>query len=121
MNPPTVEGWHTGGEWINSGALINRVNFVADRLRDTSSPGVQAMARRIGNNGGNMTTDTFVDRCLYEMGLASVDEETYGQLVSHVDTGGPIVYGGNGEFEGFSERVADMLALIAGTKEYQFG
>ena len=67
LNPPTVEGWHTGGEWINSGALINRVNFVADRLRDTSSPGVQAMARRIGNNGGNMTTDTFVDRCLYEM------------------------------------------------------
>ena len=39
LNPPTVEGWHTGGEWINSGALINRVNFVADRLGDTSSPG----------------------------------------------------------------------------------
>ena len=121
LNPPTVEGWHTGGEWINSGALINRVNFVADRLRDTSSPGVRAMARRIGNNGGAMTTGSFVDRCLYEMGLAGVDEETHGQLVSHAETGGPIVYRENGEFEGFSERVADMLALIAGTKEYQFG
>ena len=79
------------------------------------------MARRIGNNGGTMSTGAFVDGCLHEMGLASVDEETYGQLVSHVEMGGPIVYGENGEFEGFSERVADMLALIAGTKEYQFG
>ena len=121
LNPPTVEGWHTGGEWINSGALINRVNFVAERLRDTSSPGVRAMARRVGDNGGTMATGTFVDRCLFEMGLDSVDDETYGQLVSQVENGGPIVYGENGEFDGFSERVADMLALIAGTKEYQFG
>ena len=94
---------------------------MADRLRDTSSPGVKAMARRVGNNGGALTTDTFIDRCLFEMGLDSVDEETYGQLVSQAEMDGPIVYGENGEFEGFSERVADMLALIAGTKEYQFG
>ena len=79
------------------------------------------MARRIGNNGGAITTGTFIDRCLFEMGLESVDEETYGQLVTQAELGGTIVYGENGEFEGFSERVADMLALIAGTKEYQFG
>ena len=27
LNPPSVEGWHTGAEWINSGALMRRVNF----------------------------------------------------------------------------------------------
>ncbi|MBI4305546.1 MAG: DUF1800 domain-containing protein, partial [Chloroflexi bacterium] len=32
INPPTVEGWHTGREWIDSGFLIERVNFTADRL-----------------------------------------------------------------------------------------
>ena len=121
LNPPSVEGWHTGGEWINSGALINRVNFVADRLRDTSRPGVQAMARRVRGGGGSMDADTFVSRCLNEMGLGAVDEETYGQLVHHAEIGGPIVSGGNGEFDGFSGRVGNMLALIAGTKEYQFG
>lgn len=121
LNPPSVEGWHTGGEWINSGALINRVNFVADRLRNTSSPGIGAMARRIGSNGGALTTEAFVDRCLGEMGLRSVDAETYGQLVQQAEAGGPVVYGEDGEFEGFSQRVADMLALIAGVKEYQFG
>jgi hypothetical protein len=30
LNPPSVEGWHTGPEWINSGSLMARINFVAD-------------------------------------------------------------------------------------------
>lgn len=121
LNPPSVEGWHTGGEWINSGSLINRVNFVADRLRETSRPGVRAMVRRIGGGSGSMDADTFVSRCLREMGLGAVDDETYEQLVHQADIGGPIVFGENGEFQRFSDRVGSMLALIAGTKEYQFG
>ena len=28
LNPPTVEGWHTGKEWIDSGTLVER-----DQLR----------------------------------------------------------------------------------------
>jgi len=32
LNPPTVEGWHTGAEWINSGTLIDRINFAAGLL-----------------------------------------------------------------------------------------
>ena len=36
LNPPTVEGWHEGTEWINSGALVDRVNFVAQSLGDTA-------------------------------------------------------------------------------------
>ena len=41
LDPPSVEGWHTGREWINSGALVKRVNFVSDRLSDTALPGVK--------------------------------------------------------------------------------
>ena len=26
LNPPTVEGWHTGSEWIDSGTLSERIN-----------------------------------------------------------------------------------------------
>ena len=29
LNPPSVEGWHTGKEWINSGSLMSRINFTA--------------------------------------------------------------------------------------------
>ena len=79
------------------------------------------MIQRIGGGNGSMDADTFVSRCLREMGLGTVDEETYEQLVHEADIGGPIVFGENGEFQRFSDRVGSMLALIAGTKEYQFG
>ena len=29
LDPPSVEGWHTGAEWIDSGALVRRINFAA--------------------------------------------------------------------------------------------
>ena len=45
LNPPSVEGWHTGKEWINSGSLMARVNFVAEKVGDTSLPGVHAIIR----------------------------------------------------------------------------
>ncbi len=45
MNPPTVEGWHTGHEWIDSGTLVERINFAADYLGRTDLPGVQGHDR----------------------------------------------------------------------------
>ena len=35
MNVPSVEGWHTGAEWINSGSLMRRTNFFAEIIGDT--------------------------------------------------------------------------------------
>ena len=49
LNPPSVEGWHTGKEWINSGSLMARINFVAELIGDPSLPGVdvaQLLPRR---------------------------------------------------------------------------
>src|SRR5712691_2414884 len=42
MNPPTVEGWHTGQEWIDSGTLVERINFASSYLGQTDLPGVRA-------------------------------------------------------------------------------
>ena len=36
MNPPSVEGWHTGKEWIDTGILVERINF-AGRPRSATS------------------------------------------------------------------------------------
>ena len=41
LDPPSVEGWYTGQEWINSGSLLALINFVADRVADTNLPGVK--------------------------------------------------------------------------------
>ena len=47
LNPPSVEGWHTGQEWINSGSLMARINFVAEQVGNTDLPGVQAIVDRL--------------------------------------------------------------------------
>ncbi|GIT69821.1 MAG: hypothetical protein Ct9H300mP27_09250 [Chloroflexota bacterium] len=46
LNPPSVEGWHTGAEWIDPGVLMRRVNFAARILGDTSIPGVQSILKK---------------------------------------------------------------------------
>ena len=48
INPPSVEGWHTGREWIDTGSLVRRINFVADKLGDASMPGVKSIIDRLG-------------------------------------------------------------------------
>lgn len=62
-----------------------------------------------------------MDRCLDQMGPMDVSENTRKELVAQAESEGPISRGGEEEYAGFSRRVADMLALIAATKEYQFG
>ena len=48
FNPPSVEGWHTGKEWIDGGTLVHRINFTSDFVADTSFPGVQGIRRKGG-------------------------------------------------------------------------
>ena len=121
LDPPSVEGWHTGKEWINSGSLMQRVNFVADRVTNTGLPGVQDMIKRVATNGAKMTAEGLVDRCLDVIGPLEVEAETRRELVAHAESGGTISWATDEEYARFSSRVGDVLALIAGTREYQFG
>ena len=41
FDPPSVEGWHTGKEWINSGAFMTRVNFISDQISNVQLLGVK--------------------------------------------------------------------------------
>ena len=75
LNPPSVEGWHTGAEWINSGSLMRRINFTADMVGDTNRPGVQSMISRLKDQG-SLSVEGFVDGCLDLMGPLEVDQET---------------------------------------------
>ena len=47
LQPPSVEGWHEGMEWIDSGSLVERVNFVAQELSSLDKPGVRAIIDRL--------------------------------------------------------------------------
>ena len=121
LNPPSVEGWHSGKEWINSGSLSSRVNFVADRVGDTSLPGVQSIINRLGTAPGqSMSSDDFVDGCLELMGPLSVGDAARGALIAHVDKDGELLRDTEEQRSDFARRVGRVLQLIAATREYQF-
>ena len=115
LNPPTVEGWHTGKEWINSGAFINRVNFVADRFKNTELPGVKSIIENVKQNSDLNQAESIVDSCLEELGNLKLETDTYNELIDDIDSVG----GSNGDGS-IDQQIADTLAMIAGTKEYQF-
>jgi hypothetical protein len=61
LNPPSVEGWHMGKEWIDTGCLVERVNFGAKQLGDISQSGVQRISSACGQ--GELSPEHFVDGC----------------------------------------------------------
>ena len=121
MQPPTVEGWHTGQEWIDGGSLNERVNFAVDEVSDFTRPGIQAIINRLSNNGGVLSPPEFVDRSLDLIGPLTVGKETQGALLEYAESGGELRFGSEAEREESSARVARMLQLIVASIEYQFG
>ena len=119
INPPSVEGWHTGAEWIDSGALVRRINFAADRLSNIEMPGVQSIISRTKAQG-NLGPVEFVDSCLDLIGPIEVGGNTRQELISLAEQGGGLRWDTADSALGSSQRVGDMLALIAASREYQF-
>ena len=120
LNPPSVEGWHTGTEWINSGSLMRRVNFTADMVGDVSRPGVGAIVSRLRAKG-DLAAEGLVDTCLDLMGPLEVNEGTRQELVDHASTDGTLRWGTEQEATSSTGRAAEMLQLIVSLREYQYG
>ena len=116
MNPPTVEGWHTGKEWIDSGTLLERINFTADQVGNIDLPGIRSIINRLSSQGPAMSAERLVDGCLEQLGAYEVSEETRSQLVTRARAEGPLHTG----TEEFAQRVGRMLQMIVATTEYLF-
>lgn len=111
LNPPTVEGWHTGHEWIDGGALNERVNFAINEIGDGSKPGIQAIVERIGSDGNEISPEELVDQCVDIVGPMTVSDDTHSALMR---------YAVASESHEISDRIIRMLQLVVSTREYQF-
>jgi uncharacterized protein (DUF1800 family) len=111
LDPPSVEGWHTGVEWINTASLMTRVNFAARQFADATQPGVQAIIARVVAQGADTSPASLVDACLDGMGMLSVSESTREELIAHAAES---LERGN-----TAESVQEVLQLIVATREYQ--
>jgi uncharacterized protein (DUF1800 family) len=119
LNPPSVEGWHTGVEWINSGSLMSRVNFAAEMVGNTDLPGVKSMVQRIQAKG-TLAPEAFVDTCLDLMGPLQVGTDTRQELLAQAQEGGSLRWDNEADAQASTARVGEMLQLIVAMREYQF-
>ena len=116
LNPPTVEGWHTGTEWIDSGTLVERLNFAAAQVGDTNTPGVRSIIERLGTEGPSLSPDRLLEGCLELLGHYNLSDDTHSMILDLARQRGPVETGS----DEFGERVAQMLQFIVSTQEYQF-
>ena len=119
LNPPSVEGWHQGVEWIETGSLIDRLNFAAQQLGDLEKPGVKSMVRNIlRDESGPISAERLVDKCLDQLGAIEVSPDTKSALVR---------FASSQSFESRSadssdetqKNVSDLLRLVASVPEFQ--
>ena len=112
-NPPSVEGWHQGTDWLDSGTLVERINFASQQIGDAEKPGIRAMVERISGELSETTSpERLVDACLEAIGALAVDESTRRTLVDFCAQGSA---GANTD----RQHIADVLQMVAATQEFQ--
>jgi uncharacterized protein (DUF1800 family) len=112
LNPPSVEGWHQGLEWIDSGTLVQRLNFATEQLSDRQMPGVRAMTDAIVAGGHDAeTAERLVEACLEQLGGVRISDETRSVLVSFAE--------GEEGHEEARDKIPTLLGMVASTPEFQ--
>ncbi|NQW18329.1 MAG: DUF1800 domain-containing protein [Chloroflexi bacterium] len=116
LSPPSVEGWHWGTEWIDSGALVERVNFASERFGNIDSPGVRSVVDRIlDNSDEDLPPDEVVDRALSELGITEISDNSREALIDFAKKQSEIATAEQTP----RERVVNILKLVGATPEFQ--
>jgi uncharacterized protein (DUF1800 family) len=118
LNPPSVEGWHTGKEWIDTGILVERVNFAASVVTDPSKAGIRKIVDRM-RAAGELSPEEFLDECLDVLGPLPIRPSTRAALLNHANKQGPLRFVSEDD-PAATERVIELLQLAVATREYQF-
>jgi len=116
-NPPSVEGWHQGTDWLDTGTLVERVNFASQQIGDSTKPGIQEMIERIASTPNNIASpENLIRVCLEETGVISVEEDTMKVLIDFASQGHdqPINASNDG-----AQKISAALQMVASTKEFQ--
>ena len=120
LQPPSVEGWHEGVEWIDSGALVERVNFASKELGNVNNPGVRRIIDRLASDSsGTLSPEELVDKCLDLIGPISVAQDTHASLVEFASREGNLHLEGRQPGDETEQRIGDIIRLVTSTREFQ--
>ncbi|MEC9107453.1 MAG: DUF1800 domain-containing protein [Chloroflexota bacterium] len=104
LNPTSVEGWQGGEEWINTGSVIERINFCSDVLGDSKKVLVRKILKR------NAQKEDLLRISCEELGYFELHESTEKELISYIN---------DNEFKIDEEYVGILLKLIVSSREFQ--
>jgi len=111
LNPPGVEGWHEGEEWVDSGSLIERINFAASEVGRVDTPGIRRMIELVEIAGDDLQPEEFVEACLDAMGSIDLGAGSKEVLIDHVK---------QNDSMSSADRTVEMFQLIVSTPDYQY-
>ncbi|MCI0869239.1 MAG: DUF1800 family protein, partial [Chloroflexi bacterium] len=115
-----VEGWHQGAEWIDTGTLVERLNFATGQLGDIGKPGVRQMVDRVASTGdGVISPARLVAACLDVMGVVTVSDDTRETLENFAVQGGELEIDPHNVDEASRKRIAQMFQMVAASHEFQ--
>jgi hypothetical protein len=115
INPPSVEGWHQGLEWIDTGTTVERVNFSSAQIGDSTKPGIKNIILRLMEFDCSEPSE-FIDKCTEELGFVYLTDKSREELINHLS--GQVADGFNVRDLDESD-VSHILRLIASTPDYQ--
>ena len=104
LNPTSVEGWQGGEEWINTGSVIERINFCSDVLGDSKKVLVRKILKR------NPQKENLLRISTEELGYFDLHVSTEKELISYIN---------DNEFKIDEEYVGILLKLIVSSREFQ--
>jgi len=120
LNPPSVEGWHQGLEWIETGSLTERVNFASQHLGDLSKPGVRRIVQNvIDDEGESISAEICVDKCLDQLGAIQTSQYIYNTLVEFAQENGIPSINLLKNKEKAAKKISELISVIASVPEFQ--
>ena len=120
FNPPSVEGWHQGLEWIETGALTERVNFASQQLGDGRNAGVKRIIGNVTQDEHEyLTAESYVDKCLDELGALEASSYIRNSLVQFANGTGLPEISLSTDRETAAEKLATMLSVVGSIPEFQ--
>ena len=96
--------------------MVQRINFIADRVGDLAYPGIQEIVQALQSEGPVVSPEDLVAGCLRMLGHYELEDETHQMLVEHARQSGEL----RTDTEAFSQQVCQMLQMIVATKEYLY-
>jgi uncharacterized protein (DUF1800 family) len=114
MNPPSVEGWHWGTEWLDSGTVVERVNFSSSKLGNVNNVGIRKIIDNIKSNiSDKFSSEFLIEIVLEELGSIIVSKntkETLNDFVkSKIDSEKALT----------DNNLSEFLQLVGAMPEYQ--